>query len=99
MTLAGAAAKHCAWEPIAPVDFRSLPGDHSGQSTNPEMIPQQVLILTHEMATLDTAGSLDKLVEAFWPCQPLMMYGRSAILGTPIKKEEAVWYGWRDGRA
>ena len=39
VTLAEAAAQHCVWEPIAPVDFRSLPGDHSGQSTNPSVIP------------------------------------------------------------
>ena len=29
--LAEAAAKHCVWEPIAPLDFRSLPGGHRGQ--------------------------------------------------------------------
>ena len=39
VTLAEAAAMRCVWELIAPVDLRSLPGDHSGQSANPAVIP------------------------------------------------------------
>ena len=63
------------------------------------LVPLQVLVLTHEMADLKGSDSFSHLAEMFSPVLPVVMYGRTAQLGTQVKKEETVWYGWRDLRA
>ena len=63
------------------------------------LVPLQVLVLTHELADMSGSDCFQHLCEIFSPVLPMVLYGRTAKLGTPIKKEEAVWYGWRDLRA
>ena len=61
--------------------------------------PLQILVLTHELSDLSSTDTLDRVAEHFYPVLPVAMYGRTAALGSQVKKEETVWYGWRDLRA
>ena len=63
------------------------------------LVPLQVLVLTHEMASMSGSDNFREIREMFYPVLPVVCYGRTAKLGTTVKKEEAVWYGWRDLRA
>ena len=63
------------------------------------LVPLQVLVLTHELADISGSDNFKHLCEIFSPVMPVVMYGRTAKLGTTVKKEETVWYGWRDLRA
>ena len=56
-------------------------------------------MLTHELADMKGSDNFRELCEIFHPVLPMAAYGRSAKLGTTVRKEEAVWYGWRDCRA
>jgi len=55
----------------------------------------EVIVLTHERATAEEA--VPYLEWLFWPLPIVNLYGRAAVLDPPVRKEEAVWYGWKDG--
>ena len=54
----------------------------------------EVLCLAHEAATMEER--LPYLEWLMHPVPVLSMFGRSASLGTPCKKQDCVWYGWKD---
>ena len=62
------------------------------------LVPLQVLVLTHELADISGSDNFKHLCEIFSPMIPVVMYGRTAKLGTTVNKEETVWYGWSWGK-
>ena len=54
----------------------------------------QVLCLTHEAATAEER--MPYLEYIMHPVPVVSLFGRSAALGTTCKKQNCVWYGWKE---
>ena len=54
----------------------------------------QVLALTHENATAEER--MPYLSWLFYPIPVFNLVGRSANMHPPCKKNECVWYAWKD---
>ena len=53
-----------------------------------------VLVITHEAANEEDIDTY--LQEHFYPCRPLMCFGRSANMDPLCPPKEALWWRWKD---
>ena len=48
------------------------------------VVPFQIVVLTHELADMASGASISRLVDDFYPTQPVVLYGRATSLGSQV---------------